>query len=112
MRPSPLFFSLWQAEPGRRSVAKLLTKDEARRIAANVAKLPELLSKTAAKAGTVGSFDLEPRSNPGLLISRTRTPPKSSPIAHIDIPAAAATDVRGKRAGRAHQDDPKLIAQI
>ena len=46
------FYFKGKARPGRRSAAKLLTRDEAHRIAANVAKLPELVCKESLSEDT------------------------------------------------------------
>jgi hypothetical protein len=44
LRQDPLAYCYYEIEADRRTAAQLLTHDEARRIAANVAKLPGLLN--------------------------------------------------------------------
>jgi hypothetical protein len=70
-----LAYVYYENEPGRRSAAKLLTKDEARRIATNSAKLPVLMdrTKTEPQARRSGLFRVLALRDYRLVCSSTNT---------------------------------------
>ena len=49
-----LAYVYFEEEPGRRAAAHLLTRDEARRIAVNIAKLPDLYTEAVRPEATTG----------------------------------------------------------
>jgi hypothetical protein len=98
----PLAYVYFEEKPGRRSAAKLLTKDEARRIAANVAKLQSLIGIRAARSNR------RVQSRRGLICIILHTKPADAPDSGHALLEADETAIRGLIAHVVHRA-PRII---